>query len=187
MALVHLVRIYLGWSIVIDSWSVPIWVSWIGFVVAGGLAYLGLRAATPTTFLGRVRCANQASQLRSFRPIRMTMMLGIFSSGYMLVPLGVGSPSAIANIRRGDDGVAFGLEECVDLPGKLVGLRIVAQHHDPHVFGLRDVDADRVLQFGIDVPVGGRGVPGVGAGRIAGVVGLVLRRNDPGPRQQQPA
>jgi hypothetical protein len=43
IALVHLVRIYLGWSIVIDSWSVPIWVSWIGFVVAGGLAYLGLR------------------------------------------------------------------------------------------------------------------------------------------------
>ena len=44
LALVHLLRIYLGWSIVIDSWSVPIWVSWIGFVVAGGLAYLGLRA-----------------------------------------------------------------------------------------------------------------------------------------------
>jgi|KBSMisStaDraftv2_1062788.scaffolds.fasta_scaffold503832_2 type VI protein secretion system component VasF len=44
IALVHLLRIYLGWSIVIDSWSVPIWVSWIGFVVAGGLAYLGLRA-----------------------------------------------------------------------------------------------------------------------------------------------
>jgi type VI protein secretion system component VasF len=44
IALVHLVRIYLGWSIVIDSWSVPMWVSWIGFVVAGGLAYLGLRA-----------------------------------------------------------------------------------------------------------------------------------------------
>src|SRR5712675_969643 len=45
IALVHLVRIYLGWSIVIDSWSIPIWMSWIGFVVAGGLAYLGLRAA----------------------------------------------------------------------------------------------------------------------------------------------
>jgi len=50
IALVHLVRIYLGWSIVIDSWSIPIWVSWIGFVVAGGLAYLGLRAARRQLF-----------------------------------------------------------------------------------------------------------------------------------------
>ena len=50
MALVHLVRIYLGWSIVIDSWSIPIWMSWIGFVVAGGLAYLGLRAVRRQLF-----------------------------------------------------------------------------------------------------------------------------------------
>jgi hypothetical protein len=50
IALVHLVRIYLGWSIVIDNWSIPIWISWIGFVVAGGLAYLGLRAVRRQLF-----------------------------------------------------------------------------------------------------------------------------------------
>jgi hypothetical protein len=50
IALVHLIRIYFGWSIVIDSWSVPMWVSWIGFVVAGGLAYLGLRATRRQLF-----------------------------------------------------------------------------------------------------------------------------------------
>jgi protein-S-isoprenylcysteine O-methyltransferase Ste14 len=50
VALVHLVRISLGWSIVIDNWSIPIWMSWIGFVVAGALAYLGLRAARRQLF-----------------------------------------------------------------------------------------------------------------------------------------
>ena len=43
VALVHLVRIYFGWSIVIGGWSVPMWPSWIAFVVAGALSYFGLR------------------------------------------------------------------------------------------------------------------------------------------------
>jgi hypothetical protein len=42
VALLHLVRIIIGWSVVIGDWSVPMWVSWIGFVVAGGLAFFGL-------------------------------------------------------------------------------------------------------------------------------------------------
>jgi hypothetical protein len=45
VALVHLVRIYMDWPIVIGDWSVLMWVSWIALVVAGGLAYLGLRPA----------------------------------------------------------------------------------------------------------------------------------------------
>jgi hypothetical protein len=45
VALVHLVRIYMDWPIVIGDWSVPMWLSWIALVVAGGLAYLGLRPA----------------------------------------------------------------------------------------------------------------------------------------------
>jgi hypothetical protein len=45
VALVHLARIYMGWPVVIGDWSVPIWVSWIGLVVAGGLAIFGLRLA----------------------------------------------------------------------------------------------------------------------------------------------
>jgi NADH:ubiquinone oxidoreductase subunit F (NADH-binding) len=46
VALLHLVRIALGWPVVIGSWTVPIWVSWIGLVAAGGLGYVGLRLAT---------------------------------------------------------------------------------------------------------------------------------------------
>ena len=38
-------RLVMGWSIVIDSWTVPMWVSWIGLVVAGGLSYYGARLA----------------------------------------------------------------------------------------------------------------------------------------------
>jgi hypothetical protein len=45
VALLHLLRIYMGWPIVIGSWTAPMWVSWIGFVVAGGLSYFGLSLA----------------------------------------------------------------------------------------------------------------------------------------------
>jgi hypothetical protein len=33
VALLHLVRIYLGWPIVIAGWSVPMWVSWVALIV----------------------------------------------------------------------------------------------------------------------------------------------------------
>jgi len=46
VALLHLSRIYMGWPIVIGSWAAPMWVSWIGLVVAGSLSYFGLRLAT---------------------------------------------------------------------------------------------------------------------------------------------
>jgi hypothetical protein len=45
VALLHLLRIVMGWSIVIDAWTVPMWLSWIAFVVAGVLSYLGMRSA----------------------------------------------------------------------------------------------------------------------------------------------
>ncbi len=45
VALLHLVRIYMGWPIMIGGWSVPMWVSWIGLIVAGGLAIFGLTLA----------------------------------------------------------------------------------------------------------------------------------------------
>jgi hypothetical protein len=45
VALLHLLRLVTGWSIVIDAWTVPMWVSWIGLVVAGGLSYYGARLA----------------------------------------------------------------------------------------------------------------------------------------------
>lgn len=45
VALLHLLRIYMGWPAVIDDWTVPMWLSWLGLVVAGGLAYFGISLA----------------------------------------------------------------------------------------------------------------------------------------------
>jgi hypothetical protein len=45
VALMHLLRLVIGWSVIIDTWTVPMWVSWIGLVVAGGLGYYGARLA----------------------------------------------------------------------------------------------------------------------------------------------
>jgi hypothetical protein len=42
VALLHQLRIYVAWPIVIGNWTVPMWVSWIALVVAGGLSYFGL-------------------------------------------------------------------------------------------------------------------------------------------------
>ena len=41
VALVHLLRIIFGWSVEIGSLSIPFWVSWLGVLVAGALAFLG--------------------------------------------------------------------------------------------------------------------------------------------------
>ena len=35
----------MDWPVMIGDWSVPMWASWIGLVVAGGLAFFGLRLA----------------------------------------------------------------------------------------------------------------------------------------------
>ena len=45
VALVHVLRIVLGWSIVIQDLSVPMWPSWIAVIVMGYLAYEGFRLA----------------------------------------------------------------------------------------------------------------------------------------------
>jgi drug/metabolite transporter (DMT)-like permease len=42
VALFHLVRIYMDWPVMIGGWSV---LSWIGLVVASGLAFFGLKLA----------------------------------------------------------------------------------------------------------------------------------------------
>jgi len=41
VAIVHLVRAVYGWELVIGGWEAPLWVSWLGVVVAGVLAYSG--------------------------------------------------------------------------------------------------------------------------------------------------
>ncbi|MCP6719048.1 MAG: hypothetical protein KJI71_02305 [Patescibacteria group bacterium] len=43
IALVHLTRIIMVWNAVVGSWAVPMWVSWIAVLIAGYLAYQGLK------------------------------------------------------------------------------------------------------------------------------------------------
>jgi hypothetical protein len=43
VALLHLVRIFIEWTVIIGDWSVPKSVSWVALIVSGGLALLGLR------------------------------------------------------------------------------------------------------------------------------------------------
>ena len=49
VALLQLLRIFLGWSVVIGGWMVPMWFSWIGVVVAGGMSYFGISLARKLT------------------------------------------------------------------------------------------------------------------------------------------
>jgi hypothetical protein len=43
VVLFHLVRIFENWPVIIGDWSVPKWASWVGLIVAGGLAIFGFR------------------------------------------------------------------------------------------------------------------------------------------------
>ncbi|HEX4369702.1 MAG TPA: hypothetical protein VH019_00015 [Rhizomicrobium sp.] len=45
VALAHLVRAVMDWPIVIAGWIVPVWLSWLAFVIAGALGYVGLSLA----------------------------------------------------------------------------------------------------------------------------------------------
>ena len=37
MTLLHLLRLVYGWPAQIGAWTVPLWVSWLGLIVAGCL------------------------------------------------------------------------------------------------------------------------------------------------------
>jgi hypothetical protein len=43
VAIAHLLRLLLRWSVILNGWTVPMWVSAIALVVAGFLAFEGLR------------------------------------------------------------------------------------------------------------------------------------------------
>jgi len=45
IALGHVLRIVLGWSFVIQDFSIPMWASWIAAIIMGYLAYEGFRLA----------------------------------------------------------------------------------------------------------------------------------------------
>lgn len=45
IAILHLLRVVLGWNAVIGTFSVPMWLSWVAAVVAGFLAYSAFKLA----------------------------------------------------------------------------------------------------------------------------------------------
>ena len=45
VSLVQLTRIVLGWPVQIDLFTVPVWLSGVAFLVAGGLAIWAFRSA----------------------------------------------------------------------------------------------------------------------------------------------
>ncbi len=40
VAMVHLLRILMGWEVLIQGTVVPMWASYLGLLIAGGLAFL---------------------------------------------------------------------------------------------------------------------------------------------------
>jgi hypothetical protein len=41
IAVVHALRLAYGWRVTLGEWAIPIWVSWVGLLVAGYLSYQG--------------------------------------------------------------------------------------------------------------------------------------------------
>jgi hypothetical protein len=40
VALLHLLRYFLGWEVMVNSVTIPMWASLLGFVIAGILAFM---------------------------------------------------------------------------------------------------------------------------------------------------
>ena len=45
VALLQLIRISMGWSVILNGVDVPFWASWVAVTVAGALSFVGFRAA----------------------------------------------------------------------------------------------------------------------------------------------
>lgn len=45
VAVLDLLRIILGWQTIVGGWQVPEWISWMALVVAGFMAFEGLKLA----------------------------------------------------------------------------------------------------------------------------------------------
>ena len=43
IAVLHLLRVILGWPARIGGLDIPLWVSWLALIVSGGLAFCGFR------------------------------------------------------------------------------------------------------------------------------------------------
>ncbi|MEK6581227.1 MAG: hypothetical protein AABY50_06045 [Nitrospirota bacterium] len=40
VAVLHLLRLIFGWEVIVSGFTVPVWFSAIGFIIAAGLAFL---------------------------------------------------------------------------------------------------------------------------------------------------
>lgn len=40
VAVVHLLRIFMGWEVVVGGTVIPMWVSYVGLIIAAGLAIM---------------------------------------------------------------------------------------------------------------------------------------------------
>jgi hypothetical protein len=40
VAVLHLLRLFAGWEVVVAGIIIPVWLSWIGVILAGGLAVM---------------------------------------------------------------------------------------------------------------------------------------------------
>ena len=49
VALLHILRLSLNWSVDLAGWAVPFWFSWIGLIVAGALCIWAFRLAAKRT------------------------------------------------------------------------------------------------------------------------------------------
>lgn len=45
IAIVHLIRLFAGWEVIVGGFVVPVWWSGLGLVIAGGLALMVWREA----------------------------------------------------------------------------------------------------------------------------------------------
>ncbi len=45
IGIVHLLRLFTGWEVVVNGFTIPVWISLPGAVVAGGLALMVAREA----------------------------------------------------------------------------------------------------------------------------------------------
>jgi hypothetical protein len=45
VAALQLIRALAGWPVTVRDTAVPLWASWIAFVIAGGLAWLGFTSS----------------------------------------------------------------------------------------------------------------------------------------------
>ena len=45
LVVAHALRLVFGWHVILQGWTVPIWVSWVALFISGFLAYEGLTLA----------------------------------------------------------------------------------------------------------------------------------------------